>query len=680
MTPKYTNALINETSPYLLQHAHNPVHWEAWHPEVLKRAQKENKPLLVSIGYAACHWCHVMEHECFESEEVAKIMNRYFIPIKIDREERPDVDHIYMDALQLMTGSGGWPLNIIALPDGRPFWGATYVKKENWMQVLEQLATLHQNEPEKVLDYAKNLAEGIKSINLIQNQENAAVLSLSQLDVAVQKWSANFDIQMGGYQRAPKFMMPNNLDFLLHYATLRKDKSVVDHVNTTLTKMAYGGIYDHIGGGFARYAVDTKWHVPHFEKMLYDNGQLISLYAKAYAATKNALYKKVAEETIAFCTSSLMGPDYAFYSSLDADSQNYEGVLEEGAFYVWTENELKSSLGPHFELFKAYYNCNDYGHWEHGKYVLIRNASDKEIAERFTITPEDLNQTITECKELLRNERDKRNQPRLDDKILTSWNALMLKGLLEAYRYIGNTAYLDLALKNADFIENKLKREDGGLFRNYKNGKGSINAFLEDYASVIAAFLTLYQVVFDEKWLFRAKELQDYCLAHFFDSESRLFFFTPKNEEFIIRRTIETYDNVISSSNAISASNLFLLSRFFPEENYEALSLNMIATMQGDLLKNPRSYAHWLHVVLYQNIPFYEIAIVGPTYLEKAKEIGAHYIPNSVLAATRQNSSIALLKHRFSEDNSWIYACVQGVCKLPEKEVAQVLQTIAQEH
>jgi len=365
MNHKFTNALSEETSPYLLQHAHNPVHWEAWSPEALARAEKENKLVLISIGYAACHWCHVMEHECFEDEEVAKVMNENFVNIKVDREERPDVDHIYMDALQMMTGSGGWPLNVVALPDGRPFWGATFVKKENWIQVLEQLSDLYRNDPEKIEGYAQNMAEGIQAVNLVEIDKDPDSFGLPAMDRAVKDWSRHFDLKMGGYNRAPKFPMPVNLNFLLHYATAQKDDTLSEYVNTTLTKMAWGGIFDHVGGGFSRYSVDTKWHVPHFEKMGYDNGQLVSLYAQAYASTKNGLYRRTVEKTIAFVQRELMSENFGFYSSLDADSLTEDGRLEEGTYYVWDEKELNRLLGSRFSVFKDYFNIDDYGHWEH---------------------------------------------------------------------------------------------------------------------------------------------------------------------------------------------------------------------------------------------------------------------------------------------------------------------------
>ena len=328
---------------------------------VLEKAKKENKPLLISIGYAACHWCHVMEHECFEDEEVAQLMNENFINIKIDREERPDVDQIYMDAIQMMSGNGGWPLNIVALPDGKPFWGATYLPKEDWQKSLSRLIELYQNDKAKVEGYANDLSKGLHEINLVETNETAATYSLEHLNTSVTNWAAYFDTFLGGYKSAPKFMMPNNLDFLFHYATSQNDKEVMAHVDTTLTRMAYGGIFDHIGGGFSRYSVDTKWHVPHFEKMLYDNGQLVSLYAKAYAVTKNKLYKDVVEQTISFVQEELLDDNAGFYSSLDADSLDENGELEEGAYYVWTQQELQQALGDDFDLFKDYYNINSYG-------------------------------------------------------------------------------------------------------------------------------------------------------------------------------------------------------------------------------------------------------------------------------------------------------------------------------
>ncbi len=665
VTHKHTNALINETSPYLLQHAHNPVNWEAWKPEVLERAKKEDKPLLISIGYAACHWCHVMEKECFEDEEVAQMMNENFINIKIDREERPDVDQIYMDAIQMMSGNGGWPLNIIALPDGRPFWGATYVPKENWVKSLKQLTELYQNDRTKIVEYATNLSNGINAINLVENKTDTGIYTMDQLDASVSKWSQHFDNYLGGYKRAPKFMMPNNWDFLLHYATANNKPELLEQVNTTLTRMAYGGVYDHVGGGFSRYAVDTKWHVPHFEKMLYDNGQLTSLYAKAYAVTKNKMYQEVVEQTIGFVHEELLDENGGFYSSLDADSLDEHGELEEGAYYVWTKEQLMQLLGDDFKIFKDYYNINSYGLWEQGNYVLIKDKEDIKIAEKHNISIGELKEKMVNALSLLKKERAKRSKPRLDDKILTSWNGLMLKGLVDAYRYLGNGEYLELALKNAQFLEKEMIKDDYSLYRNHKGGESTINAFLEDYATVIEAYLALYEVTFDAHWLDIAKKLLDHSKVHFLDLESGMFFFTSDGDDSLIRRSIETSDNVISASNSIMAVNLLKFHKLFPKEGYKEMAQLMLKNVQGDFAESAQGFANWMNLVLFENQNFYEIAIVGENYQQLGKEISKSYIPNSVLVGSAKDGPVELLKDRFAEGETFVYVCIEGTCKLP---------------
>lgn len=676
MSYKHTNSLINESSPYLLQHAHNPVNWEPWSTSALEKAKNENKLVLISIGYAACHWCHVMEKECFEDEEVAKLMNENFVNIKIDREERPDIDHLYMDAVQMMTGRGGWPLNVVALPDGRPFWGATYVKKENWMKVLSELSGLYREQPGKVNAYARDLAEGIKAINLVEIAPDSQILTEAQLDNAVKKWSRYFDHNYGGYKRAPKFMMPGNLDFLLHYATSSKNDDLMEYINITLTKMAYGGIFDHLAGGFSRYSVDGKWHVPHFEKMLYDNGQLISLYSKAYAVTQKPLYRKVVEETIAFIASELMDSTNAFFASLDADSLNEKGELEEGAFYVWKKEELQTLLTDKFDLFKDYYNVNNFGLWEDGNYVLIRDKSEEEIAKNYKVSVSEINERISVCKEILNNVRKNRNRPRLDDKILCSWNGLMLKGLTDAYRFIKNDDYLDLAIENANFIKETFLKKDGGLYHNHKDGKSTINGYLEDYASVIDAFIGLYEITFDENWLNEAKRLTDYCIANFTDEKSGLFFFTPIQDTFVIRRTIEKSDNVIPSSNSIMAKNLFKLSRFFPDEDYENIARQMVINLQQSFEKDTAGYANWLHLVLYFQNPYYEISIVGEDYMNIASTIQQNYLPNVVFAGAKEKSGLSLIQNRFVANSTLIYLCEHGSCQLPTTDIGQILNQL----
>lgn len=676
VTHEYTNALIHETSPYLLQHAHNPVDWEAWHPEVLERAKKEDKLLLISIGYAACHWCHVMEKECFENPEVAKVMNEHFINIKIDREERPDVDQIYMDAIQMISGNGGWPLNIVALPDGRPFWGATYVPKENWMRSLEQLAELYKKDKPRITQYATDLGNGLHAINLVEHNKESDLFNLEQLDASVHNWSLYFDTFLGGHKRAPKFMMPNNWEFLLHYASTQNRMDIMEFVDTTLTRMAYGGIFDHVGGGFSRYAVDTKWHVPHFEKMLYDNGQLISLYAKAYAVTKNELYKKVVEQTIAFTQEELLDKNGGFYSSLDADSLDKTGELKEGAYYVWTKEDLERLLGDDLDIFQDYFNINSYGLWEDGNYVLIRDKTDEELAQKHGISTSELQEKMKADLDLLKKERNKRPKPRLDDKILTSWNALIMKGLVDAYRYLGKEEYLSLALKNADFIQREMVKKDHSLYRNHKEGKSTINAFLEDYATLIDAYISLYEVTFDEQWLHNAKRLTDYAHQHFFDADSGMYFFTSDEDHSLIRRSIETNDNVISSSNSIMANNLFKMDKLYHGEGYGAIAEQMLKNVQQDFDKRAQGFANWLNLVLYLNQDFYEIALVGPDFKTMGQTIGAIYIPNSILAGSVSESNLELLQNREVPGKTLAYVCIEGACKLPVSTAKDVLEQI----
>ena len=485
------NELSQETSPYLLQHAQNPVFWKAWNAHSLEKAKSENKLLIVSIGYSACHWCHVMEHETFEDEEAAQAMNAHFVSIKIDREERPDIDAVYMKAIQIMTGRGGWPLNVVCLPDGRPVWGGTYFRKQEWINTLEQLGELYKINPEKMIEYAEKLHAGIESISIIQNENSRDDLPQEMTIPLIEKWKMSFDWEFGGMARAPKFMMPNNYEFLMRYGHEQKDENLLEFVDLTLTKMAYGGLFDTIDGGFSRYAVDMKWHVPHFEKMLYDNGQMVSLYSNAYKRSKNQLYKEVIEKTLAFVSREWITTEGAFFSALDADSLNKENHLEEGAFYVWTQNELQELLQEDFELFQIVFNINDFGFWENNNYVLIQNESLEIIAKSTNIPLSELQSKKITWEKSLFEAREKRSKPRLDDKCLTSWNAMMLKGFVDAFKALQHPEYLDIALRNAQFITTKQWSAEGNLWHNYKNGKSTINGYLEDYAHVIDAFIAL---------------------------------------------------------------------------------------------------------------------------------------------------------------------------------------------
>ncbi|MBT0607692.1 thioredoxin domain-containing protein [Aequorivita echinoideorum] len=674
--PKFTNQLINESSPYLLQHAHNPVNWKPWNQSSLYEAKEKNSLIIVSIGYAACHWCHVMEHESFENTEVAKVMNADYISIKVDREERPDVDQTYINAVQLMTGSAGWPLNVVTLPDGRPIWGGTYFKKNDWVSALQQINSLFKSDPQRLYDYAESLADGIKKMDFINvNTENELIEKFHLYEI-VENWKQQLDKKFGGQRGSPKFMMPNNLEFLLRFSKDEKDKKLSNYVELTLQKMAFGGIYDQVGGGFSRYSVDEKWHVPHFEKMLYDNAQLVSLYSHAFSASKNMLYQQIVEETLQFITNEMMNKEGCFYSSLDADSVDAQQKLEEGAYYTFKKNELEQILNEDFEIFSEYYNVNEFGKWETDKYVLIRKMEDSEIAEKFQLTEETLRQKKEFWKKLLLNFRNKREKPRLDDKSLTSWNALIMKGFVDAYKVFGNEDYKEIALTNAAFISEKQISEDGKLWHTYKNGKSTITGFLEDYAATMEAFISLYQITIDEKWLKTSKKLADYCLAHFFDREKQFFYFTSSTEPAIIARNFEYRDNVVPSSNSIMAKNLFILSKYFEDSTFAKIAEQMLKNVLPEIERYPSGFSNWLDLLQNFRNDFFEIVVVGKNALEKIEELNRHFLPNAVIAGSVGQNDSPLFKNRFQKDKTLIYVCKGNACKLPVEEIEKAIQII----
>ena len=600
-------------------------------------------------------------------------MNENFINVKVDREERPDVDQVYMNAVQLLTGRGGWPLNCVALPDGRPIWGGTYFPKENWMNALNQLADLYKNEPEKAEEYATKLTEGIQQSGLIRLNEEAASFDKEELKKSIDNWLPTMDLKNGGRTGAPKFPMPGNLNFLLRYAVQSGDQQIMDYVNTSLTKIAYGGIFDHVGGGFARYSVDDHWHVPHFEKMLYDNAQLVSLYAKAFLVTKNPLYKDIVYRTTEFVEAELYKDIGAFYSSLDADSDNEDGELEEGAYYVWNKSELQSILGDDFELFASYYNINGYGKWEENKYHLIRSISKEEFIKEHGISLHQLEEKLSVWHNLLSVERNKRDRPRLDDKTLTSWNALMLKAYVDAYSVFQEKKFLVMALKNAHFIVNNMMKEDGGLYRNFKNGQSNIEGYLEDYATVADAFISLYEVTLDENWLQTSKQLTDYCFDHFYDDSSKMFFFTSNKEKGLIARKLESDDNVIPSSNSIMANNLFKLGHYYGNKHYAENAKTMLNNVKEAAVTYGSGASNWLN--LYSNYlgDFYEVAIVGSEAPQRLKELNEQYFPNKLIVGSVKESSLPLLQYKYNENETTIYVCVDGACKLPVKETEKAL-------
>ena len=671
-----SNNLINETSPYLLQHAYNPVDWNPWNSKYLEKAKKENKLVVISVGYSACHWCHVMERESFEDTVVAKLMNEKYISIKVDREERPDVDNVYMNAVQLMTGSGGWPLNVVTLPDGRPIWGGTYFSKDQWINALDQISKLYEKDPGRLISYADQLEEGVKSLDIIELNKSKANFNLDIMKEYLNNWSKKFDLEYGGLAGMPKFMMPNNLHFLLKYSYQTNNTEIQDFVNLTLKKMAFGGVYDQIGGGFSRYSVDNKWHIPHFEKMLYDNAQLVSLYSDAYKATKNELYKKVVYKTIDFVNSELKDESGGYYSSLDADSKTINGALEEGAFYVWTEKELKITLKDDYTVFSNYYNINPYGYWEDDNYVLIRSEDAQKIATIHNLSVLELEQIIKNCNSKLIKVRNKRGKPRLDDKILTSWNGLMIKGFVDSYKAFNKPEFLNSAIDNAEFIVKNLYSEDGQLLRNYKNGKSNINGYLEDYSAIISGFLSLHEVTLDEKWLKYSKQLTEYVYKHFYNEKTKMFYFTSDLDEKLLSRTVEFRDDVIPSSNSIMANNLFLLSHYFDNQDYLETAIKMLNNISPEIDPYPNGFSNWLDLMLKISDSFYEVAIVGEDAVSKTIEINKSFKPNKLIIGSLNDSDLPLLKNRYVNNDTFIYVCVKKACKLPVKTSEEALDLL----
>jgi len=663
---KYTNDLIDESSPYLLQHAHNPVNWMAWGEPAFKKAEEEGKLILVSIGYSSCHWCHVMEHESFENEEVAQVMNDNFVCIKVDREERPDVDQIYMNAVQLMTGSGGWPLNCFTLPDGRPVYGGTYFPKTQWVDILGKLAHSYATDKQKVIEYADNLTNGIQKSELIETKKENVQFSNDRLDEMMVNWSRNFDNLRGGPNRSPKFPLPNNYDFLMQYAHQYQDSATMNQVELTLEKMAFGGIYDQIGGGFARYSTDSDWKVPHFEKMLYDNAQLVSLYSHAYQRKKNPLYKEIVYQTLGWVEREMTTKEGAFYSALDADSEG-----EEGKYYVWTKDEIKAVVGDDYELIKSYYNLNQKGLWE-GNYILLRNESDSSIADEFEMSVPDLRKRINQLNDKLLLKRAERIRPGLDDKSLTSWNAMMTVGYLDAYQSFGEKSFLDAALKNLSWLEKNQLQKNGALYHTFKKGKAKIDGFLEDYCFVIELYIKFYEVTFNEDYLERAKELMRYSINHFQDENSGMFFFTSDEGAQLIARKMEISDNVIPASNSVMARNLWKLGTLFDNEEYKEKSKQMLANVYDNIHTYGAGYSNWGMLVMHIVEPYFEVAIMGENWEKQLRELNTHYTPNKVLMGGTEGR-LPLLQGKVSTETT-IYVCVNKTCKLPVDNITEALK------
>lgn len=683
MDKQHTNALINETSPYLLQHAHNPVQWHPWGEEALALAKEKDIPILVSIGYSACHWCHVMERESFEDETAAGYMNSHFINIKIDREERPDLDQVYMDAVQAIAGNGGWPLNVFLTPDGKPFYGGTYFppnkafNRPSWMDVLHAMTDLWTNrrieaeeQADKLVDHiskSNNFAASTLGVPLTEtvsffNTDDCRLIAANLLKTA--------DKQEGGFGSAPKFLQTYSLQYLLQHGHLYANADAIAHSELTLTKMLQGGIYDQLGGGISRYSTDNEWLAPHFEKMLYDNALFTTVLADAWQVTRNTVFEAGIRSTLGFVLAEMKAPGGGYYTALDADTEH-----EEGKYYVWDVAELQTLLGKDAPLFMQYYNVVEGGNWE-GKNILNITKPVDELAKEFDVTTQQAQETIDRCKRLLMLERSKRVYPGIDDKIILSVNALLITSFCKAYAALQEEAYLVAAEDLVLFIEQNFDDKKGGLLHTYKNGTARILAFLDDYAYLVQAYINLQEVTGNQQYLHKAKALTEYVELYFGDEASEFYFYTQKQQQDIIVRKIDLYDGATPSPNAVMAANLFYLSLVFNQTSWQEKGVAMISGVFNAFKKYPGSFAVWAGEYLRQTAGIKEIVLTGTKTGEELKKTLSEFIPNKVLQSSNKEEEMPLLSGKNYEEVVNLYLCANYSCGLPMQNSADLVAAL----
>ncbi len=695
---KHTNHLVHETSPYLLQHAHNPVNWYPWGEEALKKAKDENKPVLVSIGYSACHWCHVMEKESFEDETTAAIMNENFVNIKIDREERPDLDHIYMDAVQAMIGSGGWPLNVFLTPDCKPFYGGTYFpprkafNRPSWTDVLQGISQAFIERRSEIDAQANTLTDHLLQANSfgLQNDGGETTFSKGRLHEAFENIMKSADTEWGGFGKAPKFPQTFTIQFLLRYHYITANEQALKQAVLSLDKMIEGGIYDQVGGGFARYSTDTEWLAPHFEKMLYDNALLISVLSEACQITKQGRYAEVIDETMDFVCRELLHsrPDEpggqqaqkGFYSALDADSEG-----EEGKYYVWHIDEIKELLGDDALIFCRYFDISERGNWsegaplETGKNILRTKMPLQKFASDNHISVEELKRVIEGGKKKLLQKRSERVRPSLDDKIILGWNALMNTACSKAFIATGNHRYRQLAVDNMQFLLDKFSAGNSNeLYHTWKNDSAKYPAFLDDYAFLIQALILLQEVTADAKWLLRAKGLTEWVVSNFSESETGFFYFTKSGQNDVIVRKKEIYDGAVPSGNSVMAYNLYQLSIYFDRRDWKERSLKMVSSLGELISRHPTSFGIWACLLTELTTGTYEIAILGNNYQRLHMELFDYYLPHKVLMASDiENDEFPMFLGKLVQEKPIIYLCKDYKCQQPVSTIKRFMSLIA---
>tara|TARA_A100001011_G_scaffold228258_1_gene236399 strand:- start:9985 stop:12069 length:2085 start_codon:yes stop_codon:yes gene_type:complete len=672
-TQERMNQLSNSKSLYLKQHAKNPVDWMPWSADALKKASEEEKLIVISVGYSSCHWCHVMEEETFSNDEVAEVMNSDFISIKVDKEERPDIDELYMKSLVLMTGSGGWPMNIIALPDGSPIWGGTYLPKTNWMSVLKQINDLYKNRYDDVLGYSNKLKEGLKQDGIVDIKLESDKLYDKIIELSESAFTF-LDTNNGGLKTSQKFPLPSLLDFYLRSGKQFEKSKFLDFVDLTLENIGYGGINDHIEGGFHRYTVDSIWHVPHFEKMLYDNGQLLSIFAKAYKLTKRPLYKDLISDTHRFIEDKMTSSDGLIFSSISAVT-DYGDKKIEGDYYVWNQDDLKKYLEDDYEIFENYYNINSQGYWEKDKYVLRRTKSNKDFSKDYKIQEKKLKSKIQSFKNILKEKRSLREYPEIDEKIISSWNSLTVSGYLDAYMATNEKVYLNKAINIVNAVEKKLINKDLRISRSFSIEESNI-LFLEDYSFLANTYLKLYQSTFNYSWVNRADQIVKKAIEIFFDEGQGFFKFSSNQSTLFSENLFVLEDGVIPSSNSVMANNLFLLSHYNGNRDYLNIGKKMIFSLIGKVVNDPLDYMNWLNVSIDYSKNFYEIVVVGKNAFQISKDLTSRYLPNTLVAASKSDTDEYLIKNRYIKGDTLIYVCVNNSCKFPVETVDEALKLI----
>ncbi|NTW28107.1 MAG: thioredoxin domain-containing protein [Coriobacteriia bacterium] len=675
------NHLANETSPYLLQHAHNPVDWFPWGDEAFDKALAEDKPVFLSVGYSACHWCHVMGHESFEDEATAALMNKCFISIKVDREERPDIDSVYMSAVQAMTGSGGWPMSVFLTPQAMPFYGGTYFPDKSrygmpsFSEVLTQIASIWTNRRDEILEAGATLRRTLERDAASSTHASSLALETGVLDAATRGLLGSFDRRNGGWGDAPKFPQPAVVEFVIRRYLATGDAAVLGMATTTLDAMMHGGIYDQLGGGFHRYSTDEKWLIPHFEKMLYDNAQLARLNLHGWQVTGNEAYRRVACETLDYVVREMLDPTGGFFSAQDADSEN-----EEGRFFLWTPDQVRAALAEtspgsdeDAELFIAAYGITASGNFE-GKNILHVSASPQEVAQAFGLEAEDANRRLANARRTLLAARELRVRPFLDGKVLASWNGLMLAAFAEAARVLGRSDYLVVAENNAEFLLAQMRRPDGRMLRTWQDGGAKLNGYLEDYAFVADGLLGLYETTFEPRWFFAARELSDMIVEHFSDPAGGFFDASDDHEALIIRPK-GLQDAAIPSGGAVATEMLLRMARLTGEQSYADLGETAAARVQQTAARSPLGFAQWLAALDFALAPRQEIAIVGEDWAPLLKVVRARYRPNLVIVAGNGEDSrgIALFEGRKAlSGRAAAYVCRQFACEPPVNEPCEL--------